>query len=284
MKTRKTTLYFSLFILFIIVFDAFQQQYYLRTYNIIENGASIPFLELFTTHFIRWSIWGLSCIPLALFAWRIFTQPNFGNNTHNWFLIISVGLATWILSITTISLLSIITNGDALTSHNFYSYSEFFIAQKGITFLFAYCMLILTIYNNAKSIVIDAQWLEINELNSTSHLNGETNLEPQLRIKIGNKLKLISLSNVTWIESDDYCVKIHTNEKSYSLRKSLKSLEEQLAPYQFIRVHRGALLNLAYLDQVDFEESLIRLQDSSKIPLSKSGAQILRNVLKASSI
>lgn len=284
MNIRKATLYFSLFILFIIIFDAFQQQYYLRTYDIIENGASISFLELFTTHFIRWFIWGISSIPLALFAWKKFSQSNTENNTSQWFQILSIGLITWILSIILISALSITTNEEPFSNSNFLSYVEFFIAQKGITFLFAYCVLVLTIYNNAKRIVIDAQWLEIKELSSSSKVNGDSKLEPQVSIKIGNKVKLIPLTEVTWIESDDYCVKIHTGEKSYSLRKSLKSLEKQLAPYEFIRVHRGALLNLVYLDQVDFETSIIKLQDSSELPLSKSGAQILRQALKANSI
>jgi DNA-binding LytR/AlgR family response regulator len=95
---------------------------------------------------------------------------------------------------------------------------------------------------------------------------------------------LIPLNEVTWIEADDYCVKIHTERKAYSMRKSMKSLEEQLASYRFIRVHRGALLNLGYLDHVDFESSLIKLQDSSELPLSKSGAQVLRKALKENSI
>ena len=284
MNFRKTPFYFSLFILFIIFFDAFQQQYYLRTYDIIENGASIPFLELFGVHFLRWIIWGVCSIPLALFSWKMFSQSNSENNTHLWTQILSIGFVTWILAILLISVLSIANSEEPFSSSNFLSYVEFFVAQKGITFLFAYCVLVLTMYNNAKNIVIDAQWLEINELSTSSKMNEDSNIEPQVSIKIGNKVKLIALSEVTWIESDDYCVKVHTSEKSYSLRKSLKSLEEQLAPYQFIRVHRKALLNLGYLDQVDFEASMIKLQDSSELPLSKSGAQVLRTALKASSI
>ncbi len=160
----------------------------------------------------------------------------------------------------------------------------FFTVQKGITFLFAYCLLVLILFNKSKEQVIDAQWLEIETLKTDSSASGTQNLNPQVSIKIGNRVKLISLNEVTWIESDDYCVKIHTEHKSYSFRKSLKSLEEQLAPFQFVRVHRGALLNLGYLDQVDFEQSVIKLQDSSELPLSKSGAQVLRKALKASSI
>ncbi|MEP1150247.1 MAG: LytTR family DNA-binding domain-containing protein [Balneola sp.] len=284
MHIRKTTIFLILFIFLIILFDAFQQQYYLRTYDILENGASISFFELFSSHFIRWCIWGICSVPLALFSWKMFAQSNSEINTSQWLRIIGIGLVAWVLSIMLISTLSIVTSEEPFNRSNFLSFVEFFVAQKGISFLFAYSVLVLAIYNNAKSIVIDAQWMEIKELSTASQLNGKSRLEPQVSIKIGNKMKLLPLTDVTWIESDDYCVKIHTEEKSYSLRKSLKSLEKQLASYQFIRVHRCALLNLEYLDQVDFESSLIKLQDASELPLSKSGAQVLRTALKASSI
>jgi len=284
MNFRKTTLYFTAFVLFIILFDAFQQQYYLTTYDIVDGGDRIPFSELFMIHSIRWIVWGICSIPLAIIAWKKFSVSDSDVSTSNWFQISATGFFSWMISILVVSMISILRYADVITVSNILETTEFFVFQKGITFLFAYCVLVLTLYSNAKNIVIDAQWVEIKDLKSNPALNSDSTAEPQVSIKIGNKLKLIPLAEVTWIESDDYCVKIHTEQKAYSLRKSLKSLEEQLAPYNFIRVHRGALLNLGYLDQVDFESSMIKLQDSSELPLSKSGAQILRKVLKASSI
>lgn len=132
--------------------------------------------------------------------------------------------------------------------------------------------------------MIEAQWIELSNLKDTQTTEAEYEKDPQINIKIGNRVKIIPLTEVTWVEADDYCVKIHTQQKSYSLRQSLKSMEEQLSPYQFLRVHRGALLNLGYLDQVDYEQSVIKLQDASELPLSKAGAKVLRKVLKANSI
>jgi len=286
MNFRKTTLYFSVFIFFIILFDALQQQYYLSNYDIVDGGDSIPFSELFTIHFIRWIVWGICSIPLVLISWKKFSGLNSQISGSKWVQITLTGLGCWIVSILVISLISVFSFSDRISISDILDSTQFFVFQKGITFLFAYCVLVLTLYNNAKNIVINAQWVEIKDLKSTtsSTLNGESTIDPQVSIKIGNRVKLIPLAQVTWIESDDYCVKIHTEKKAYSLRKSLKSLEEQLAPYNFIRVHRGALLNLDYLDHVNFDDSIIKLQDSSELPLSKSGAQVLRKALKASSI
>ncbi|MEP0005248.1 MAG: LytTR family DNA-binding domain-containing protein [Balneola sp.] len=284
MNFRKTTLYFSIFILGIILFDALQQQYYLSTYDIVEDGSNIAFSTLFINHLIRWIVWGICSIPLVIVSWKYFSKSNQQIASARWILIFTVGSIGWLVSIFLISLTSLITNGEEFSVFDLLSTAEFFVYQKGITFIFAYCVLVLTLYSSSKNLVIDAQWIEIKDLKSNTGISNEISHDPQISIKIGNRLKLIPLNEVTWIEADDYCVKIHTERKAYSMRKSMKSLEEQLASYRFIRVHRGALLNLGYLDHVDFESSLIKLQDSSELPLSKSGAQVLRKALKENSI
>jgi len=284
MNFRKTTLYFSIFILGIILFDALQQQYYLSTYDIVEDGSNIAFSTLFINHFIRWIAWGVCGIPLLIVSWKQFSKSSQQISSTPWIIILTVGVIGWIVSILLISLIAILSYDESLAISELLSTAEFFVFQKGITFLFAYCVLVLTLYNSSKDLVIDTQWVEIKDLKSNTGIISEISPDPQISIKIGNRLKLIPLNDVTWIEADDYCVKIHTERKAYSMRKSMKSLEEQLTSYRFIRVHRGALLNLGYLDHVDFESSLIKLQDSSELPLSKSGAQVLRKALKASSI
>ncbi len=282
MKFKTATLLFTAFLISIILYDAFQQYYYLSTFDILETGSQISITELILTHCIRWLIWALSSVPVGLFAWKTFSDSEGQLPSKAWINIGVLTLISWSSAIAVLSIINIYWTGSVLTGSTFSQNYLFFIVQKGITFLFAYSVLILTMYSNAKNMVIEAQWMEISSLKDSSV--PEQKSDPQVSIKIGNKMKLIPLTEVTWIESDDYCVKIHTKNKAYSLRKSMKSLEEQLAPYQFVRVHRGALLNLGYLDQVDFEQSVIKLQDASELPLSKSGAQVLRKILKASSI
>ena len=149
--------------------------------------------------------------------------------------------------------------------------------------MFAASLLVLLTYNRANSLVIDAQWVEIKNLKEQSVSSTEIE-DPTLNIKIGNKLKVIPLSEVHWFEADDYCVKVHTSEKAYTMRKSLKSLQKELASLNFVRVHRSALLNLDYLDHVNFQSSTVKLQNTSEVPLSKSGASLLRKILHTKSV
>lgn len=162
----------------------------------------------------------------------------------------------------------------------YYQIGLFFIFfQKTISFSLASSLLVLLVYTATTKHVINAQWIEIKNLKEEAIQNGNSQDNQTISIKIGNKLKVIPLSTISWIESDDYCVKIHTRNKAYSLRKSLKSLEKELKDLNFIRVHRKALLNLSFLDHIDFGFGIVRLSDKTEVPLSKSGAQLLRNVV-----
>jgi len=284
MKFKNTTLLLIGFLAFIILFDAFQQHYYLTHFNILEDGRQISISTLIFNHFLRWLIWAFSCLPIFWFSGKVFSKTRYKVNVSGWFKISTVTLIAWLSAMVLLSLLNMHLNGLTYSISTFSDNYLFFIVQKGISFFFAYNILTLALFNHAKNRVIEAQWVELSALKDTRGKRLENENPPMLNIKIGNRIKRVSLSDLTWIEADDYCVQLHTKQKSYTLRKSLKSLEEDLAQYQFVRVHRRALLNLNYLDHVDFQQSVVVLQDSSELPLSKSGAQILRGILKANSI
>lgn len=175
-------------------------------------------------------------------------------------------------------------------SWNWGNFSElfiFFTYQKSLTFLLSSVTVTLIIYNLSREKTLLGQFVEIKNLRKKSQTLEQALLsqeEPHLNIKTGYKVYPIPLGDITWIQSDDYCVRIHTEERSYSLRKSMKSLEDELKPYGFIRVHRGALLNLHFLQQVNFEASTIQLANTSEIPLSKTGARMLRQKLAQSAL
>jgi DNA-binding LytR/AlgR family response regulator len=103
-----------------------------------------------------------------------------------------------------------------------------------------------------------------------------------LNIKIGNKHKIIPIKNIRWIESDDYCVKIHTdNDISYSMRSSLKSLEDKLSTNNFLRVHRNALVNMKMAKEMDFSNTpKLILEDATEVLISKSKIKKVRDFLK----
>lgn len=64
-----------------------------------------------------------------------------------------------------------------------------------------------------------------------------------LTVKIGDKILLIKLTDIIYIEAEDKYVFLHTIDgKKHLTEYTLSALEEKL-PEQFLRVHRGAIIN-----------------------------------------
>ncbi|MEQ8629327.1 LytTR family DNA-binding domain-containing protein [Ekhidna sp.] len=280
---RRTSILLGAFIIGLIFFDAAQQKYYLDTFDLEPNGP-VAFGELLSNHLIRWLIWLVVSIPVLFFAWnKVFNKERISNK--NWIVIGCLVLLSTLLSITLVSLQSIFSQNLSLAA--FSEFFQFFTYQKGLTFLMASILFIGLLYNHSKLKTIDEQSIEIKTLKKvTSDLQEVLSQEekPHLNVKTGYKLKPIALEDIVWIQSDDYCVKIHTADKTFTLRQSLKALEDKLAPFRFIRIHRSALLNLNYLDQVNFDTAHVRLVNDHEIPYSKSGIKSLKEYMKNLSI
>jgi hypothetical protein len=278
MLNKRSYLFFGALILIIITFDAFQQKYYLDTFD-LAPGESITLSQLFQSHLLRWLTWGVFSLIYSFYAHQSFQKHP-----------LSVPLTVW-LKITILMILSLISSIVVITSYIILSspevsvslesvleVSEFILFQKGLSFLFVAGLLVLLLYSHSRSKLIEAQWIEIESLKTES--------EPvsNIRIRIGNRIKLIPVKNIRWIEADDYCVKIHTEDKAYSMRKSLKSLEDELAPFGFVRSHRSSMVNMEHLEHVDFDASLIKMKDHTEVPLSKSGAKSVRKIIDHQSL
>ena len=150
------------------------------------------------------------------------------------------------------------------------------------------CAVIILLYNKAKEQIIQSQYIEIKHLEESSLRQISTTTAatvPQMLIKTGNRVHRVSLKDIIWIQSDDYCSKIHTrDDQSFSLRKSLKSLEEELQPYGFIRIHRSALLNVKSINQLNLDKAVVRLENDLELPVSKSRVKSLRQSLAQTTI
>ena len=104
----------------------------------------------------------------------------------------------------------------------------------------------------------------------------------RLMVSDGPKDVLIPVREIEWIEASNYYNSLHVKQRTYLLRESLSDLEQRLNPDQFVRVHRSALVNLDYLNDVHREglrEGTLTLKNGSSIRMSKTGRQRLRTLL-----
>jgi len=89
------------------------------------------------------------------------------------------------------------------------------------------------------------------------------------RIFVRNKDRMVKIlfETILYIEAErNYC-RIFTKTKEYLLTMPMKSLEDQLPPAQFQRIHRSHIVNLAQVDAV--AETTVVIGQKA-LPLSKS--------------
>lgn len=89
------------------------------------------------------------------------------------------------------------------------------------------------------------------------------------RIFVRNKDKMVKIlfQAILYVEAErNYC-RIVTENKEYLLTMPMKSLEDQLPPTLFQRIHRSFIINIAQVDEV--EEGAVVIGQKS-LPLSKT--------------
>ena len=100
-------------------------------------------------------------------------------------------------------------------------------------------------------------------------------------VKDGPKVTVVHLDRLDWVQAQDDYVLLRTEAKNLLKQQTLASLETQLDPSRFIRIHRSYLLNLDRLVRVEQDSKEHReaiLRDGTRLPVSRAGYQRLREL------
>lgn len=77
----------------------------------------------------------------------------------------------------------------------------------------------------------------------------------------------VKISDITYIEGSGNYVTLHTIKGKILVLQNLKKFEEQLMPYQFIRVHKSFIISLSHIESIEKGWILI---DKQEIPIGES--------------
>lgn len=116
-----------------------------------------------------------------------------------------------------------------------------------------------------------------------SSLENTSELLSRIALRIGNKIKVIPIDEISHLESDDDYVKIHVGEVVFLKEKTMKYFESHLNSEQFVRIHRSFILNVNFLDRLERYEKdsyVALLKDQSRLKVSAAGYKLLKKVLK----
>lgn len=101
-------------------------------------------------------------------------------------------------------------------------------------------------------------------------------------IKKTGKIHVISTRDINYLEAQDDYVMIYTNEGKFLKQQTMKYFEEHLDSEQFVRVHRSYIANITSIERIEpYEKSnfILILKDGNKVPVSRSGMQVLKENL-----
>lgn len=79
----------------------------------------------------------------------------------------------------------------------------------------------------------------------------------------------VPLGELLVLEADDSYTHLHTVQRKYTVRTSLRELEEKLPPDRFIRIHRTYIVQLTQVRALDYRTGTVQV-GSHTLPLSRS--------------
>ncbi|WP_422104197.1 LytR/AlgR family response regulator transcription factor [Winogradskyella sp.] len=268
----------------IIAFETLQEHYhltYLKQFGIIDEDRA-EFLQLLKGQLRRWLIWLVLLIVLIKYIKKEVSKYEL--TIHDYLRYFGVILAFVFLNIFFISFLELILSNYLLTWTNlFEEFLPYFIFRKGLIFLLSYVISFLILFYYYQNLDIKLKIEEISNLKGVNKALTEKlevnkkELLKVIHIKVGNSKKIIPISEIFWIEADDYCVIVHTEENSFTARHPLKAFEEELdAP--FIRVHRRAIVNMSRVKEVNFSsQPVLILKNNATVHISQRKLKIVKS-------
>lgn len=94
----------------------------------------------------------------------------------------------------------------------------------------------------------------------------------RLAVSIGNRYIFLPVEDIFYLAADDKYVKIHTAQKSYLLRETIRNLEQKLDPQLFIRIHRSYLVNIRCIREMfprSHGDYTVVLQNDTQLTVSR---------------
>ena len=121
--------------------------------------------------------------------------------------------------------------------------------------------------------------VEIREEESNEKENGYIE---RIAIKTGQKIHVILVPDIVYIQSDGDYVQLITEDGKYIKEETMKYFEANLHPQKFVRIHRSYIVNVEKIARIElFEKNsqMLMLKNGHQIKASTTGYKILREVL-----
>jgi two-component system LytT family response regulator len=104
----------------------------------------------------------------------------------------------------------------------------------------------------------------------------------QMTIRVRRRMFALPVADISWIEGASQYSRVHAKTGEFLLSRSLASLECELDPARFFRIHRSAIVNAAYVREVMSRGDgryNVYLHGGVALPLGRGRRDTLRRLL-----
>lgn len=101
----------------------------------------------------------------------------------------------------------------------------------------------------------------------------------QITVKTGQKLLMVNVQDIFYLQSDGDYVQIHTADKKLLKEQTMKYYEESLPQSLFVRTHRSYIVNIRKIARIELYEKqtqLLTLTNGEQLRVSPAGYKLLR--------
>ena len=108
------------------------------------------------------------------------------------------------------------------------------------------------------------------QANSISFANDSAVISPSyLFIKKGRSVVKVDVASINYVEVKEKYCSLQCNEGRYLIKLSMVKLIEMLSNPDFKQVHRNYLVNVKKIKEIYFEDNLIILENTERVPFSE---------------
>ncbi len=104
----------------------------------------------------------------------------------------------------------------------------------------------------------------------------------RISIRTGTGIKVIPIDDLLYIQADGDYISFYTMEGHWMKEQTMKSIQEQLSPQQFVRIHRSFIVNISSISRIERygQQQLILLKNGHQVRISAPGYRLLKDALQ----
>jgi two-component system LytT family response regulator len=104
----------------------------------------------------------------------------------------------------------------------------------------------------------------------------------RLVLREEGRASFLRVGDIDWVEAAGKHVQVHAGGRVHTVRESISTLEEQLDPKRFVRVHRSAIVNLDRVREVQawfHGDFVLLLEDGTQVTTGRGYRERLQELL-----